>query len=321
MDPMNIVVAALVCISVLAIIMAVGSRLRGDRSLDTRIDLYLSADLDPNKLPEHISDEDKSAIAEQLNSALNKVGFAEGIRRGLARADVLLTVPEYMLLKTATTLLPMAVALLVTRSILAVPPMALIGFFAPTAWLRSRERKRQRLFAEQLPEMLAMLISSLRAGFSLVQGLGNVAKEAPAPMSTEMRRVMQEVQLGLSINDALGNLAKRMVSEDLDMLVAILRIHSRIGGNLTNVLESLNNTIRERSRLQREIRVITSQQRYASYVLGLLPVILALILMSINPNYMMKLFQPGKILIIPIVALILNIAGFLVIQKIVDIKV
>jgi tight adherence protein B len=320
-DSTLLAAAALASGAVFAAILAVGSMLRVDRRIDTRIDAYLGAGFNPDEMPSHVGDPSKSEIADRLNERLNRVGVAEGIRRGLARADVPLTVPEYMLLKVAATLLPAALALIITRSALAVPFLALLGFYLPTFWLRSRQRKRQRLFGEQLPEMLSTVIGSLRGGFSLPQALGNVAKEAPAPMSTEMRRVMQEVQLGLAVGDALSNLAKRMDSEDLDLLVSVLRIHARIGGNLTTVLENISTTIRERTRLQREIRVITSQQRYASYVLGLLPVILGLILMTINPDYMMKLFQPGPILLIPVIAVIFNLAGFLVIQKIVDIKV
>jgi tight adherence protein B len=321
MDPLLILSATLAGSATLAIILAVGSYLSQDRRLDTRMELYLGAGLDPNALPEHVNDSDDGQFADRLNTAINKVGFAEGVRRNLARADVPLTVPEYFLLKIAAMLLPAAIAIILTRSLLAAPVIALIGFFLPTLWIRRRQRRRQLLFAEQLPDMLATLISSLRGGFSLPQSLGNVANEAPAPMGTEMRRVMQEVQLGLAIGDALSNLARRMESEDLDLLVAVMRINARIGGNLTTVLENISTTIRERSRLQREIRVITSQQRFASYVLGLLPVILGLILMTINPDYMMKLFVPGPILIIPIVAVIFNIAGFIVIQKVVDIKV
>ncbi|HMQ34096.1 MAG TPA: type II secretion system F family protein [Chloroflexaceae bacterium] len=321
MDPIILLVAATAAGSVLAVLMAVGSMLQADRHMSSRMDAYLREGLNPGELPAHVSDEEGNALAEQLNTRLNNVGFAEGIRRDLARADVLLTVPEYLLLKVAAMLLPTAVVLLLTRSLLAAPLIALIGFFLPTVWLRQRQSRRQRLFAEQLPDMLATVIGSLRGGFSLVQALGNVGNEAPAPMSTEMRRVMQEIQLGLAVGDALSNLAKRMSSADLDMLVSVLRIHARIGGNLTVVLENINTTIRERSRLQREIRVITSQQRYASYVLGLLPVILGLILMTINPEYMLKLFAPGPLLVIPVGAVILNIAGFLAIQKIVDIKV
>lgn len=321
MDPTMIIAAVLVSAAVLAVLLAFGSMLRVDRRLNARIDAYLSSGFDPERLPAHVSDEEGSAIAERLNSALNQVGFAEGLRRKLARADVPLTVPEYVLLKIAATLLPAAIVLVATRSLLAVPPIALIGFFLPTLWLQMRQRRRQRLFSDQLPEMLATVIGSLRGGFSLVQSLGNVASEAPAPMSTEMRRVMQEVQLGLSIGDALGNLVRRMESDDLDLVVSVLRIHARIGGNLTTVLENINTTIRERTRLHREIRVITAQQRYAAYVLGLLPVVLGLILLTINPEYLLRLFEPGPLLIIPLGAAILNVLGFLVIMRIVDIKV
>jgi tight adherence protein B len=136
-----------------------------------------------------------------------------------------------------------------------------------------------------------------------------------------MRRVMQELQLGLGIGEALDHLAQRMESDDLDLVVAVIRINARIGGNLTTVLENINTTIRERSRLQREIRVITSQQRFASYILGLLPIILGMILMTINPDYMLKLFLPGPTLIIPVAAGICNLAGFILIQRMVDIKV
>ncbi|MFV9506971.1 MAG: type II secretion system F family protein [Oscillochloridaceae bacterium umkhey_bin13] len=321
MDPMLLLASVLAMFTVLALILAIGSFFNNDRRLDARMDLYLGSGLDPDEIPTHSSDREEGALADRINDAINKVGFAEGVRRNLARADVPLTVAEYMLLKLAAALLPMVIVLVLSRSLLAILPLGLLGFMAPSFWLRQRQVKRQRLFEEQLPEMLMTVISSLRGGFSLVQSLDNVAKEAPNPMGSEIRRVLQEVQLGLSVGDALSNLSKRMANEDTELLVTVLRIHARIGGNLTTVLENISTTIRERGRLQREIRVITSQQRYASYVLGLLPVILALILMTINPAYMMKLFAPGPILLIPIGAVILNLAGFLLIQKVVDIKV
>ena len=319
MDPLLLLAALLTGGAALLLIVALGSYLRGDRRLTTRMDLYLGAGIDPHALPAHVSDTDTGQIAGRLNSALNEVGFAEGIRRALARADLPLTVPEYILLKVAAALLPTALVIVLTRSLLVAPLITLLGFFLPTLWLRRRQR--QRLFAEQLPDMLSTLIGSLRGGFSLAQSLGNVANEAPAPLGVEMRRVMQELQLGLGIGEALDHLARRMESDDLDLVVAVIRINARIGGNLTTVLENINTTIRERSRLQREIRVITSQQRFASYILGLLPIILGMILMTINPDYMLKLFLPGPTLIIPVVAGICNLAGFILIQRMVDIKV
>ncbi len=321
MDALIIVAASLAGGAVLALILAIGNMLNADRHLDTRLDIYLGEGFDPEVMPEHVSDKTDEAIAAQLNTALNRVGFAEGIRRNLARADLPLTVPEYILLKIAATLLPMALVLILSRSILAALPVALIGFFLPTIWLARRRSRRQRLFSEQLPEMLDMVIGSLRGGFSLVQSLNNVAREAPEPMSSEIRRVLQEVQLGLSVSDALNNLALRMNSDDAELLVTVMRIHARIGGNLTMVLENISSTIRERGRLKREIRVITAQQRYGALVLSLLPVILALILLVLNPAYIQQLFQPGLILFVPIGAVVLNVIGFLIIQKIADIKV
>ena len=308
--------------AVLAIMMTIGSFLSDERRIGTRMQTYLGSTPLIVEVPAHSSDVEKqSELAERLNRTLSSANFAERIKRDLVRANLPLTVPEYILLKLAAMLLPAAVVLLITRSLINIPIIALIGFFLPTLWVRQRQRRRSRLFEEQLPGTLATLISSLQAGFSLVQSLTNVAREAPEPTNAEIRRVVQEVQLGLSVSDALTNVAQRMESQDLELIVSVLKIHSRIGGNLTDVLQNISTTIRERTRLQREIRVITAQQRYASYVLALLPVILSLILMMINPEYMMKLFRPGWLLCIPFGCVILNIIGFFVIRRIVDIKI
>ena len=124
MDTTLILAASLAGGAVLAALCAVGSMLSADRRLDSRMDFYLGAGFDPEALPEHVSDADGSPIAERLNATLDKAGVAEGIRRGLARADLPLTVPEYMLLKLAALLLPAALALIFTRSLVAAPVVA-----------------------------------------------------------------------------------------------------------------------------------------------------------------------------------------------------
>jgi tight adherence protein B len=161
----------------------------------------------------------------------------------------------------------------------------------------------------------------MRGGFSLVQSLSYVANDSQEPTKTELRRVFQEVQLGLNVSQALDNLVQRMESEDLDLVVTAIKIHARVGGNLTNILENISTTIRERSKLKREVRVITSMQRISSYVIGALPFALGLIIFSINPEYMARLFQPGWTLCIPIGAFVCAVLGFIVIQRIVDIKI
>jgi Flp pilus assembly protein TadB len=195
------------------------------------------------------------------------------------------------------------------------------GHLALSFWMRVRRQRRKQEFGDQLPETLDLITASMRGGFSLIQSLANVASDVQEPTRTELRRVFQEVQLGLSITQALDNLVQRMESADLDLVVTAIKIHARVGGNLGQILENISTTMRERAKLRREVRVITSMQRISSYVIGALPFALALIIFTINPTYMMRLFQPGLILCIPIGAFISSVAGFLIIRKIVDVRI
>jgi tight adherence protein B len=260
-------------------------------------------------------------LAERINETINQQGFAERIGRDLAQANLPLTVPEYLLLRTAIPALLALVALFIWRNALAVPPAVVVGFVAPIFWLRGRRLRRNQDFNDQLAETLAMLASSMRGGFSLLQSIANASRESQEPTRTELWRVTQEVQLGVSLSAALDNLAKRVESDDLELVVTAIKIHSRVGGNLTNVLETISSTIRERARLRRDIHVTTSMQRMSSYVIGLLPLGLGLVILAINPAYIMRLFTPGVLLCIPFGALISTAIGFLLIQRIVDIKV
>lgn len=314
--------AGLAGLAVLAIMMAVGSFINADRRIGTRLETYVSVSDFNQDVPAHQTDDEmRDKLTGRLNRTLSNSGFASRIRRSLARADIPLTVLEYALIRLAAMLLPAAIALLLIHHLISALVAALLGWFLPLLWVRRRQKQRLRLFEEQLPEALTIMINSLRAGFSLNQALSNIAEQAPNPMAAEMRRVVQEIQLGIPISDALTNLAYRMESQDLELLVAVLKIHTRIGGNLIRVLESISTTIRERTRLRREIRVITAQQRFSSYILGLLPVILVLILLVINPDYILGLFEPGWTLCIPVGALVTNVLGFLIIRRIVDIQV
>jgi tight adherence protein B len=319
---MVVIAAILTGIAVLGTMLGIGIMLGDQEGLGSRLETYLGASDGGVEVPVHTSDdEQQSELAERINNALSGTTFAGKIQRDLARADIPLTVPEYLLLKIAATLIPTLLVLLISRDIIALPGIALVGFFAPTLWVKQRQRRRKTLFNDQLPDTLNTIVSSLRAGFSLVQALTNVAKESPVPTNIEMKRVVQEIQFGINLNTALENLAQRMESEDLGLITSVLKIHGRVGGNLTAVLESISNTIRDRSRLRREIRVITAQQRYSAYVLGLLPLIVGVLLFTINPGYMKGLFKPGITLCIPIGAAVFTVLGFLVIRKIVDIQI
>lgn len=260
-------------------------------------------------------------IKARLDTMIASQSFGKRLSYQLLQANLPLTVAEYIAIRVGLPLLLGGLAFGIWRTPLALPLPVFIGAVAPSFWIMARRSRRRSDFAEQLPETLSMIVSSLRGGFSLVQALRVVARESRQPTRSEFERTGQEIQIGLSLSDALDNLARRVESEDLDLVVTAIKINARVGGNLSEILENITGTIRERSKLRREVRVITSMQRISSIVVGLLPVVLALIIFTINPTYMMAIFRPGWPLIIPATAATFAALGFFVIQRIVDIEV
>ncbi|MBK9710499.1 MAG: type II secretion system F family protein [Kouleothrix sp.] len=314
---LSIFAAGMASLAVLTILFALRGLLVRDTNVDTRLSTYLTVDAAEGEL----SQPAESQFTERLNEAIKRQSFADRMERDLAQANLPLTVPEYLLLQFGVALLLTIIAILVWRSVLMIPPALALGYILPALWLRGRRKQRNRDFGDQLAETLSLIATSMRGGFSLIQSLANVSKDSQEPTKSELRRVIQEVQIGLSVPQALDNLVVRMESEDLDLVVTAIKIHARVGGNLTHILENISSTIRERAKLRREVRVITSMQRISSYVIGFLPVGLALVIFTINPTYMLGLFTPGWTLCIPVGAVFFAVVGFVVIQRIVDIKV
>jgi tight adherence protein B len=168
-----------------------------------------------------------------------------------------------------------------------------------------------------------LLTGAVRAGYSLPQAIEVVSKELKAPASEEFRRVRHEIGLGLSLSQALTNLVARMENDDLYLAVTAININSQVGGNIVTMLEAVTDTIRERVRLFAEVRVLTAQQRFGSYILTFLPIGMAAALFFINPTYMMRLFRPPEpvLLCIPIGALIMVIFGNIAVRRLARIDV
>jgi tight adherence protein B len=169
-------------------------------------------------------------------------------------------------------------------------------------------------------DVLILLTGAVRAGYSLPQAIEVVSKEMKSPASEEFRRVRHEIGLGLSLSQALNNLVSRMENDDLYLVVTAININSQVGGNIVVMLDAVTSTIRERIRLFSEVRVLTSQQRFGSYILTFMPVAMAAALFFINPEYMMRLFEP-QILFIPIGAAILVIIGNIAVRRLAKIEV
>jgi len=263
----------------------------------------------------------RSDLAVRLDQALASRDLAQGLRRELIRADLPLTVPEYLLINAAVVLLAGVIGFLISRFWLSALMMAVASAFVPTLYVRWRQRKRIGAFNDQLEDILNLVVSSLRAGYGLVQSFDYVSHRLPDPAGKQIGRVVREVRLGLSIDDALTNLVRRAQSDDLELVATAISIHHEVGGNLTIILESVSHTIRERVRIQREIRSLTAMQRGSAYILVALPFIVTGLLFLMSPEYIMKLFEPGPTLCIPFGALVCMAVGFVIVRRIMDIEV
>jgi tight adherence protein B len=210
------------------------------------------------------------------------------------------------------------------RSIISAIIGAIIGLIIPRFYVGRQKGQRLQRFNEQLPDMLNLMVNGLRAGFSTVQAMEAVSKELPAPISEEFRRLVQEMQIGIPMEQALDNLFRRIPSDDLDLIIAAINVQREVGGNLAEILDTISHTIRERVRIKGEIKVLTSQVMYSGRFLSILPFILGAILWFLNRDYMMMFFNPetrvcGGIMVGLILVLIS--AGYFAMTRVANIEV
>ncbi len=181
-------------------------------------------------------------------------------------------------------------------------------------------KRRQKAFTNQLGDMLTMVANALRAGFSFMQAFELIAREMDAPIGREVQKVVNEVNVGVTLESALDNMQKRVESADFALVVTAVLIQRQVGGNLAQILDNISGTIQERIRMRREVMALTAQGRMSGIVLALLPIALGLFLTAVSPDYMRPLFEETAGRIAIAVAIVMEIIGFLVIRKIVDIK-
>ena len=266
-----------------------------------------------------------SLVGDWVNARLEKSSVGGGIARELARADLKLKTGEYLAIIVIVGVISgFVVWYLGGRSIIFGIIGAIAGTFIPRAYVKRQQMARLLRFNDQLADMLNLMVNGLRAGYSTMQAMEAVSRELPPPISDEFRRVVQEMQLGLSAEKALDNLLRRIPSDDLDLVVAAMNVQREVGGNLAEILDTISHTIRERVRIKGEIRVLTAQVIYSGRFLASMPLIIMLALWFINRPYMMEFFNPETrvvgIIMLTIGALMI-ISGYYVMMKIATIEV
>lgn len=198
---------------------------------------------------------------------------------------------------------------------------AVLFFEIPFLVMRIRARRRMKLFNHQLGDALILIANSLRTGYSFTQSFDLVAREMQPPMSVEFSRTMKEMNLGMTTEDALENMSKRIQSKDLDLVITAVLIQRQVGGNLAELLDNLARTIRERVRIRGHIQTLTAQGRISGIIITLLPLFLGLIIYSLNPEYVKLLFTNSVGSKLLATAFVSQIVGVILIRRIVNIKV
>jgi tight adherence protein B len=326
---------------ILILIVILVFALRGDsKGVSDRLDRFAGRAGEAEAEAEAQKRKGKSAtpLGDQVEKAIAGRGFAGKIQRDLAQANMKFTVAEFIGLRVIAAVVGGLIGYIVEiirgmgAPLILIAIGAVVGFFIPTIYMRQAKGRRLHAFNNQLGDTITLLANSLRSGYSLLQSMEMCSRESPPPVSEEFRRVVQEVGLGLSTQDALNNLFRRVPSDDLDLMITAINIQHEVGGNLAQILDTIGHTIRERVRIKGEIRVLVAQQRISGYVVAALPIFLAVILVFITPSFMAPLFtigfppfiaEPGKEgwICMPICAGSLMLVGFVIIQRIVNIEV
>ena len=298
-----------------------------ERSL---VDDRLGKFLEDEKPAAAAADGGSSIVTEWLNRRVTRSTMGDRVSRELARADMKLKVAEYFALIFISTCVLAAIGFLLQPSngLISAVIGGVVGFFAPRFYVRRRQTQRLIKFNDQLSDMLNLMVNGLRAGYSTTHAMEAVSRELPAPISDEFRRLVQEMQIGIPMEKALDNLLRRIPSDDLDFVVTAINVQREVGGNLSEILDTISFTIRERVRIKGEIRVLTASVRTSGAVLSMIPVFLAVALWFVSPEYIGSFFtespgipQPlcGVISVIVIVGMI--VSGYFIMMKIADIEV
>ncbi len=265
--------------------------------------------------------DDKLSEIPTMNRILSRFRFSRDLQRLIDQAGVPMKAGALVLGVLSLGGLAFLLVTTFLDSLLLALVAALVFGSLPYLYVRRRRRKRRDEFESLLPEAVDVMTNALKAGFSLESALSMVAREIPDPLGIEFAIAFEEQNLGASLAEALSNMQERVESEDLGLFATALLIQKKTGGNLAEILEKIGSTIRERFKLRRDVKIFTAQGRFSGFILVLLPIIVAVAILVLYPEYLKVLLteKAGNYLLGA--AIIMQMLGIWVIKRIVDIRV
>jgi tight adherence protein B len=261
-----------------------------------------------------------AAIAQDLLQAYES-HYVESVSRSLSAMFIFQDPRRLFLFNIVITLVFLLGAVLLTRNLIYIAGITVIGFSIPRLLIWRARRKRLDQFAQQFVDGLTILSNALRSGQNLIQSFTTLELETSAPISQEFGLAMREYRVGVSIEEALENLVQRVPNEDLKLMVTAINVVLAQGGNLAEIFESIAKVIRERTKLEGKTKTLTSQGKLQGIIVGLLPTFLGAVMYMMDPATMRLMFSSliGNISLAVMVAF--QVVGYLLIRKVISIEI
>jgi tight adherence protein B len=255
-----------------------------------------------------------------ISKMLQRRGYLDPLTRRLARAGADLRASEFVALNALSAAVPMLLVWLLSRSALLALAALIAGGIAPMLGLMISEHRRLMKFERQLPDGLMLIASSLRSGYGFMRAVQVLTQEMAPPISTEFKKTLEEVNLGIETEEALRHMTERIPSYDLDITVSAMGVQLQVGGNLAQLLETVAETIRERQRIRAEIKTLTAEARLSGVILFMLPIVMLVVVNMLNPGYIGPLIRTDFGHILVAAGFVLQVIGGLVIWRMLQLE-
>lgn len=238
----------------------------------------------------------------------------------LEKSDISRKPEDFIIIWIVVTFVPGLLFILIFKNQVIAPMLMIIGAIAPILYMKSKQKKRRDIFESQLSDALMIASNCLKSGLTFNQAMDTISNECEEPIKSEFKRTVNEITFGSSQDEALEAMAERVKSEDFNLVVSAVSVQRQTGGNLSEILDTIAGTIRERYKIKGEIKTMTGQGRISGIIIGVLPIALLLVMSLINKDLIMTLFTTmiGKILLV--ISICLETIGAIIINKIVTIK-
>lgn len=320
MKPLLAVLVAALCFGLLVGLLSIRSRAKKEHAMTERLNYFAGVRQEERPQRKLTPKALLYSCIEALAKGLGRLQQGRRIELLMQQADWPIRGTEFEAILLLWGGLVGLVTFLVTLKGAMFFAGVLAGILMGPALLGLRIRRRRKKFTNQLGDMLTMVANALRAGFSFMQAFELISREMDAPMGREVQLVVNEVNLGNTLESALDNMQRRVASPDFELVVTAVLIQRQVGGDLASILDTISETIAERVRMKREVMALTAQGRLSGITVAILPFAFTIIMSFINPTYLMPLIETDTGRMFVVGGIILEILGIIIIRKIVDIQ-